>query len=111
MKPGSPLLASRTVLRRLVALSMAVLLLPLGQVELFAQQPYPYPDAQDQVKRLLERFSAQRLMWATNWPVSLAQLPYAKIVELYRDHMSFLTPDEREAILSGTVERVWPFGL
>lgn len=76
-----------------------------------SKQPYPYPDAQDQVKRLMERFSARRLMWDTNWPVSLAQLPYAKIVELYRDHMSFLTPEEREAILSGTVQRVWPFGL
>jgi predicted TIM-barrel fold metal-dependent hydrolase len=76
-----------------------------------SKQPYPYPDAQDQVKRLLHQFGAQRLMWATNWPVSLAQLPYAKIVELYRDHMSFLTCDEREAILSGTVERIWPFGL
>jgi predicted TIM-barrel fold metal-dependent hydrolase len=50
-------------------------------------------------------------MWATNWPVSLAQLPYAKIVELYRDHMSFLSREEREAILSKTVQRVWPFGL
>jgi predicted TIM-barrel fold metal-dependent hydrolase len=76
-----------------------------------SKQSYPYPDAQDQVKRLLERFSAQRLMWATNWPVSLAQLPYAKIVELYRDHLRFLTPEEREAILSKTVQRVWPFGL
>lgn len=76
-----------------------------------SKQPYPYPDAQDQVKRLMERFSAQRLMWATNWPVSLAQLPYAKIVELYRDHLNFLTREEREAILGGTVQRVWPFGL
>jgi L-fuconolactonase len=73
--------------------------------------PYPYADAQHQVKRLLERFSAQRLMWATNWPVSLAQLPYARIVELYRDHMNFLTREEREAILGKTAQRVWPFGL
>ena len=76
-----------------------------------SRQPYPYPDAQDRVKRLLERFGARRLMWATNWPVSLAQLPYARIVELYREHMNFLTREEREAILSGTVQRVWPFGL
>lgn len=76
-----------------------------------SKQPYPYPDAQDMVKRLLERFSAQRLMWATNWPVSLAQLPYARIVALYRNHMNFLTRDEREQILSKTVQRIWPFGL
>ena len=76
-----------------------------------SKQPYPYTDAQDQVKRLLHQFGAQRLMWATNWPVSLAQLPYAKIVELYRDHMSFLTREDREAILGKTVQRAWPFGL
>ncbi|MGH9598618.1 MAG: amidohydrolase family protein [Terracidiphilus sp.] len=73
--------------------------------------PYPYADAQDQVKRLVASYSAQRLMWATNWPVSLAQLPYARIVELYRDHFNFLTPEEHREILSGTVQRVWPFGL
>jgi len=50
-------------------------------------------------------------MWATNWPVSLAQLPYEKIVALYRDHFGFLTREEHEEILSGTAERVWPFGL
>lgn len=76
-----------------------------------SKQPYPYPDAQDQVKRLLESFGAKRLMWATNWPVSLKQLPYAKLVELYRDHFNFLTPQEHGEILSGTVQRVWPFGL
>ena len=76
-----------------------------------SKQPYPYPDAQDQVKKILARFGAQRLMWDTNWPVSLAQLPYAKIVELYRYHLNFLTPDEHQEILFKTVQRVWPFGL
>ena len=76
-----------------------------------SRQPYPYPDAQDRVKQLIARYSAERLMWATNWPVSLAQLPYAAIVELYRHRMNFLTHEERAAILSGTVERVWPFGV
>jgi hypothetical protein len=42
MKHRFPQLASHTVLRRLVALTLVALLLPLGQVELFAQQPYPY---------------------------------------------------------------------
>lgn len=76
-----------------------------------SKQPYPYPDAQEQVKKLLAHFGARRLMWDTNWPVSLAQLPYARIVELYRDHMNFLTQEEHEEILSGTVQRIWPFGL
>jgi L-fuconolactonase len=83
----------------------------ISDIWTLSKQPYPYPDAQDQVKKLLARFGARRLMWDTNWPVSLAQLPYARIVELYRDHLDFLTREEREEILSGTVQRVWPFGL
>src|SRR5580698_4390682 len=42
MKRLVPQFASHTVLRRTVALTLVVLLLPLGQVELFAQQAYPY---------------------------------------------------------------------
>jgi L-fuconolactonase len=76
-----------------------------------SRQPYPYKDAQEQVKRLLARFGAQRLMWATNWPVSLKQLPYERIVALYRDHFNFVSREEHREILSRTVQRVWPFGL
>jgi predicted TIM-barrel fold metal-dependent hydrolase len=72
---------------------------------------YPYLDAQEQVRRLYDAFGPQRLMWATNWPVSLKQLPYAKVVELYRGHMSFFSAEDRKEIFSGTVQRVWPFGL
>jgi hypothetical protein len=32
-------------------------------------------------------------------------------VELYRDHLSFLSQAERNEILWKTVQRVWPFGL
>lgn len=76
-----------------------------------SHDPYPYPDAAEQVKRLRDGFGAQRLMWGTDWPISLKQLPYAKAVELYRDHMNFLSPEEHEEILYKTVQRVWPFGL
>jgi predicted TIM-barrel fold metal-dependent hydrolase len=50
-------------------------------------------------------------MWATNWPVSLQQLPYGRIVELYRDRLNVFSPEDREEVLSKTVQRVWPFGL
>lgn len=76
-----------------------------------SKQPYPYVDAHEQIRRLCENFGAQRLMWSTNWPVSLQQLPYARIVELYRDHFGFLSSNDREEIYSKTVQRVWPFGL
>lgn len=76
-----------------------------------SKQPYPYLDAHDQIKRICAAFGAQRLMWSTNWPVSLQQLPYARVVELYRDHFEFLSREERMEICSKSVQRVWPFGL
>jgi|SRR5215469_1641785 len=76
-----------------------------------SKDAYPYPDAQLQVKRLYDTFGARRLMWGTDWPVSLKQLPYAKAVELFRDHLDFLAPADREWILYKTVQQVWPFGL
>lgn len=83
----------------------------ISDMWVLSKLPYPFPDAQEQVKRLLAQFGAQRLMWATNWPVSLQQLDYSRIVDLYRDHFTFVSGKEHEEILSGTVQRVWPFGL
>jgi predicted TIM-barrel fold metal-dependent hydrolase len=76
-----------------------------------SRQPYPYPDAQVQVKKLYEKFGAKRLMWGTDWPISLSKLPYPQTVALYRDSLDFFTPADREWILGKTVQQVWPFGL
>lgn len=76
-----------------------------------SKSEYPYPDAQVQVRRLYETFGARRLMWGTDWPISLKQLPYAQTVALFRDHLDFVAPEDREWILYKTVQQVWPFGL
>jgi L-fuconolactonase len=76
-----------------------------------SKQPYPYLDAQAQVKQVYQSFGAQRIMWATNWPVSLQQCSYDRIVALYRDHMDLFTPQDRKEVLHKTVQRVWDFGL
>jgi len=76
-----------------------------------SKRPYPYPDAMAQIKRLRDAFGAGRLMWGTDWPVSLKELTYAKAVELYRDHLDWMTERERAEVLSATVQKVWPFGL
>jgi len=76
-----------------------------------SKQPYPYSDAVTQVKRLSDTFGAKRLMWGSDWPISLKELSYDKAGALYRDHLDFLSNDNREQILSKTVQRVWPFGI
>lgn len=76
-----------------------------------SKQAYPYADSLAQVKRLYDVFGAKRLMWGTDWPVSLPFLSYAKAVALYRDGLGWMPAPEKAQILSGTVQEVWPFGL
>lgn len=74
-------------------------------------KPYPYADTIPQIKSLCQSFGPKRLMWGTDWPISLKQLPYAQAVALYRDHLDFLSLEDHNQILYKTVQRVWPFGL
>lgn len=76
-----------------------------------SKEAYPYADMRAQVKRLVAGFGAARLMWGTDWPISLKQVSYGRAVELYRDHLDFLTGSEREQILCKTVQEVWGFGV
>jgi L-fuconolactonase len=72
-----------------------------------SKEAYPYADMVPQVKRLMGAFGAARLMWGTDWPISLKQLSYGRSVELYRDHLGFLPVRDREQILYRTVQEVW----
>lgn len=77
---------------------------------LISRQPYPYPDAQEQVKKLYDTFGPKRLMWATDWPLVEERCGYARALELVRDHMAFLNGEDKRWMLGKTVERVWKFG-
>lgn len=75
-----------------------------------SKQPYPYSDAQAQIKRLYDTFGPQRLMWATDWPIlENSHCTYAQALRLVRDDIAFLNADDKAWILSKTIERVWPF--
>jgi predicted TIM-barrel fold metal-dependent hydrolase len=75
-----------------------------------SKQPYPYPDAQAQVKRLYDTFGPRRLMWGTDWPIVEAHCGYARALAMVRDEMKFLNEEDKSWMLSRTVERVWKFG-
>jgi predicted TIM-barrel fold metal-dependent hydrolase len=76
-----------------------------------SSQPYPYPDAQAQVREIWKAFGANRLMAGTDWPISLPKQSYAQTVALYRDHLDFIPAQDHAQILSRTVQQVWPFNL
>lgn len=74
-----------------------------------SKQLYPYPDSQDQVKRLYDAFGPKRLMWGTDWPMCENHCSYGQALALYRDHLGFLSKEDRQWILSRTAQQVWPF--
>ncbi|WP_347557741.1 amidohydrolase family protein [Robbsia sp. KACC 23696] len=76
-----------------------------------SRESYPYDDAFAQVERVYDVFGADRVMWGTDFPVSLPYASYGDVVALYRDGLRFMPPADREQVLYRTVQRVWPFGI
>ena len=72
-------------------------------------ESYPYRDTWDQVKQVYDAFGPNRIMWGTDWPVSKPKIEYGKTLELVRDEMDFFNDQDKEWILSKTIERLWPF--
>ena len=70
----------------------------------------PYLDLAPVIKRIFEAYGPQRLMWASDCPYQLAPgHTYADSIALVRDHLDFLSPEDREWIFSKTAKRVYFF--
>lgn len=74
-----------------------------------AKQP-PYLDLAPMIRRVLEAFGRERLMWASDAPYQLQKgNDYRSSIELIRDKLDFLTPDDRQWLLKKTAERIFFF--
>jgi len=67
----------------------------------------PHDDLVPLIRRVWEAFGAERLMWATDCPYQVDDETYDDSLALVRDRLSFLSEEEREAILGRTAERVF----
>ncbi len=68
-------------------------------------ESYPYPLAQQYLRRLVEAASAERLVWGSNFPPVKRACTYLQTVDFIRRECAFLSPDERAAILGGNFMR------
>ena len=59
------------------------------------------------VKRLVDAFGAERLMWGSDYSQTHDR-PYAELVETGIEAFSGLRSAEQEAVLGGTALRLWP---
>ena len=64
-------------------------------------------DIKDVLQRIVDRFGVDRLMWGSNFSATY-EPPYAELVAMGRESLSFLTPEERAKIMGGNALEVWP---
>jgi predicted TIM-barrel fold metal-dependent hydrolase len=63
------------------------------------------------VRETVELFGPERSAFGSDWPVSTLATTYADVVARTFDALADLSPDEREAVASGTARRVYATAL
>ena len=67
---------------------------------------YPYSDTFWIVRKLYEYFGAERLCWASDYPVVLGYMTYKHALEVFRTHCTFVPDKDKELILGGNMQRL-----
>jgi len=68
----------------------------------------PYDDLGPMIRKLLDAYGPERLMWATDCPFQVQNgHTYAASIELVRDRMSDLSKSDKDSLLRKTAERVF----
>ncbi len=74
-----------------------------------SSEDFPWRDTWALVKEVYRAFGARRIMFATDWPVSLARTDYAHTIRVARDEMDFWAPGDLEWVMGKTALRLWAF--
>jgi predicted TIM-barrel fold metal-dependent hydrolase len=67
---------------------------------------YPYADRLAVVRRFHEAWGPDRLAWGSDWPSLLPHHSYRQGRQLLAEHAAFLTPDDLDKVMGGTLARV-----
>jgi predicted TIM-barrel fold metal-dependent hydrolase len=74
------------------------------------QKKPPYHDLVPMIRRLYGEFGPERLMWASDAPYQLqGDHTYRASISLVRDHLNFLSEQDRDWLLYKTAEKVFFF--
>ena len=71
--------------------------------------PFPHADTFPAFRRIYDAFGPQRLMWGTNFPGIMKGVGYGPALEMFRDHVDFLTDDDKAWLFYRTALQVWSF--
>jgi predicted TIM-barrel fold metal-dependent hydrolase len=71
------------------------------------KQP-PYDDLSEMIRRVLDAFGPERLMWASDCPFQVqGEHSYTASISLIRDRLDFLSDTDRQWLLRRTAEKVF----
>ncbi|MFP6644485.1 MAG: amidohydrolase family protein [Candidatus Latescibacterota bacterium] len=74
-------------------------------------EAYPWSDTHGLVQEVYQAFGGQRIMWGTDWPVSLGKAEYGQTLSVVRDEFSrFIGAEDMEWVLGKTALTLWSFG-
>jgi predicted TIM-barrel fold metal-dependent hydrolase len=65
----------------------------------------PYLDLAPLIRRVVQAFGARRCLWESDCPFQLVAHRYEQSLALIRDHLDFLSKDDRDWLLFRTAER------
>ncbi len=75
-----------------------------------SNEDYPLADTHHIYERIYDTFGPQRLMWGTDFPHIFRNIGYQNGLDLFREHLQFLTSEDQEWLFSKTALSIWKFG-
>ena len=78
----------------------------LFPIALGAIWDYPMPQVRPTIEECVKRIGADRLMWGTDMPIVTRFWTYRQNIDFIRTYCDFLSEDEMNAIMGGTVARL-----
>ena len=67
----------------------------------------PHDDLAPLIRRVVDTFGPERCMWGSDSPFQVVDETYEDSISLVRDRLDFLSDSDRQAILTGTAEKVY----
>ena len=81
----------------------------LSAIHYFSRMPLPHRDIWPHVRHVVATLGAERVVWASDFPLLLEQASVRENLGLFRGEALGLDEAQRAAILGGTAARCWDF--
>ena len=74
------------------------------------ERAWPYPSTATQLRQMVDAFGAERVVWGSDFPFVTEECGYERAAEIVANCGAALSPEETEAVMGGTLARMFPGG-